>query len=1299
MIPARGRRAAAREEPDPVMPTSTPRRLPFIAAGAVVALVAGLFGGALPAQAAPALAVTSTADSDPNGACTQPGVTTQGSPATLRNAVCVANNLGGTQTVSVPAGTYTLSPALGALQVGTIPGSNITITGQGKPTIVGDGQHQVFLIDPAPVGGVRATIDGLKVTGGVDDVYGGGALLGGTSIGSPDSLTVTNSEFSGNRANTVPGNTNPGGAIQFVGGSLSVSNSLFANNDAGAGSGGAIFYQSVGTTGQALSISGSTFSGNTATATNATGGAGVAVSDPSGTASLSISGSTFSANTVTAGAGLFRGAGLWLDGGTLGVTGSTFTGNQNNTGGGAAIGVTGGTLTAQYDRITGNSGIGVANLGGTVTATRNWWGCAGGPGTTGCDTVSGTVAAAPYLTLTASAAASPITLPTSSTSITASVLVDSAGSAVPVGQLGALTGLSLTWSVSGMGSASVSPASGALTTGQASTTFSASQSGAATVTAALDHAQVTVPVQVYAPPMFTSPTSLTGVVGQAQSSVVTAMGYPTPGFAVVGTLPVGLALVDHGDGTAGLIGTPTAPAGDYTLTVSASNAAGTTTQTIAYTLNQAPAFSSAPTAQFAVGAAGSFTVTTTGRPTPAPITATGALPAGLSLTDNGDGTATIAGTPAAGSGGVATIQLRAANGVGSAATQSFTITVLEAPRITSSAQTNALVGAAFSFTVTTAHAYPVPALSLSGALPSGVTFVDNGDGTATIAGTPSGTGGSFPLGLHAVSSAGSDTAALDLVVNAAPVITLGAADLTVGDGGTAVFTAAATGFPAPTVQWIRSTDEGATYAVIPGATSTTLAFTAALAENGYRYAATFGNASGTVTTLPATLTVTLTPTITSAAGASFTAGSAGSFTVTTEGSPVPALSTASTLPGRLTFTDNGDGTATIAGTPGAGAGGTYPIAITAANGSLPDATQSFVLTVLEPAAITSPAATTFTAGASSSFTVTTSAGYPVARSLSESGVLPAGIRFVDQGDGTAVFTGTPAVGTGGVYNVTVSAANAPAPTVSQAFVLTVEEAGAITSPATLSVERGVDVDFTITTAHAYPAPTGVALTGALPNGLTFTDNGDGTATIAGRTLDPAGTSPVTLTAGAANQTLSIVVADVAPVPLPLVPPAPDGPLSGVPTSPHAGQTIVVTAAGFAAESPVTFGVYSSPVVLAVVNADAAGIATATVVIPAGYTGAHSLVAIGTAPDGSTRVLRTDIVLPGTGGGAGGGAGGAGGSGTTTGGGGSGSTASSGSASPLADTGSDITGAALLGLVLLGVGALLMMRRRARRAGA
>ncbi len=51
------------------------------------------------------------------------------------------------------------------------------------------------------------------------------------------------------------------------------------------------------------------------------------------------------------------------------------------------------------------------------------------------------------------------------------------------------------------------------------------------------------------------------------------------------------------------------------------------------------------------------------------------------------------------------------------------------------------------------------------------------------------------------------------------------------------------------------------------------------------------------------------------------------------------------LPSGVSFTDNGDGTATLAGTPAANSGGTYSLSINAANGVSPDATQSFTLTV------------------------------------------------------------------------------------------------------------------------------------------------------------------------------------------------------------------------------------------------------------------------------------------------------------------------------------------------------------------
>ncbi len=88
-----------------------------------------------------------------------------------------------------------------------------------------------------------------------------------------------------------------------------------------------------------------------------------------------------------------------------------------------------------------------------------------------------------------------------------------------------------------------------------------------------------------------------------------------------------------------------------------------------------------------------------------------------------------------------------------------------------------------------------------------------------------------------------------------PSITLQPTNQTVNAGQTATFSAAASGDPAPTVQWRVSTDGGATWANIPGVTSTTLSFTATSADNGKQYRAVFTNVAGTATTTAATLTV------------------------------------------------------------------------------------------------------------------------------------------------------------------------------------------------------------------------------------------------------------------------------------------------------------------------------------------------------------------------------------------------------------------------------------------------------------
>jgi hypothetical protein len=139
-----------------------------------------------------------------------------------------------------------------------------------------------------------------------------------------------------------------------------------------------------------------------------------------------------------------------------------------------------------------------------------------------------------------------------------------------------------------------------------------------------------------------------------------------------GTLPSGLFLASTG----AITGTPTKAMSAsliFKVTDSGSPAQSQST-TLALNIVASPAITSANNATFAVDTAGSFTVTATGSPTPT-LTESGALPSGVTFVGNGDGTATMSGTPAAGTDGSYPLTLTASNGIGAAATQSFTLEV------------------------------------------------------------------------------------------------------------------------------------------------------------------------------------------------------------------------------------------------------------------------------------------------------------------------------------------------------------------------------------------------------------------------------------------------------------------------------------------------------------------------------------------------------------------------------------------------------------------------------------------------
>lgn len=268
-------------------------------------------------------------------------------------------------------------------------------------------------------------------------------------------------------------------------------------------------------------------------------------------------------------------------------------------------------------------------------------------------------------------------------------------------------------------------------------------------------------------------------------------------------------------------------------------------------VTEAPTITSANSATFTVGAAGSFTVTATGSPAPS-LSESGTLPSGVSFNTT---SGVLSGTPATGTGGIYTITFTASNGTSPDATQAFTLTVDQAPKITSANSTGFTAGAAGSFTVT-ATGYPTPTMSLaSGTLPSGVSF---DAATGVLSGNPAaGTGGTYTLTFKATNGISPDaTQTSTLTVQFAPIVTTQPADQPVPARSTATFTAAANGSPTPSVQWQVSTDDGASWSNIRGATSATYSFTARATDNGSRYRAIFTNSLGSVTSNAATLTIT-----------------------------------------------------------------------------------------------------------------------------------------------------------------------------------------------------------------------------------------------------------------------------------------------------------------------------------------------------------------------------------------------------------------------------------------------------------
>ena len=161
-------------------------------------------------------------------------------------------------------------------------------------------------------------------------------------------------------------------------------------------------------------------------------------------------------------------------------------------------------------------------------------------------------------------------------------------------------------------------------------------------------------------------------------------------------------------------------------------------------------------------------------------------------------------------------------------------------------------------------------------------------------------------------------------------------------GQTATFTVAATGVPAPTVQWQVHTLSS--WSDISGATNYTLPVLAGVGDDGKQYRAVLTNAAGTVTSNAATLHIGVSPHFTSTSEMTIPVGLTSGISVIATGSPAPTYwITAGSLPSGVTLNAS---TGLFMGTPAAGTSGNWPVTILATNGIGTPATQAFSLKVV-----------------------------------------------------------------------------------------------------------------------------------------------------------------------------------------------------------------------------------------------------------------------------------------------------------------------------------------------------------------
>ncbi|HEY5357254.1 MAG TPA: putative Ig domain-containing protein [Streptosporangiaceae bacterium] len=340
-----------------------------------------------------------------------------------------------------------------------------------------------------------------------------------------------------------------------------------------------------------------------------------------------------------------------------------------------------------------------------------------------------------------------------------------------------------------------------------------------------------------------------------------------------------------------------------------------------------------------------------------------------------------------------------------------------------------------NFRITTSGT-PIPSIAETGILPQGITFTDNGDGTATLSGlVPEVNYGKVEVTITASNGVGSSAVQHFILYTKAGLIVpkfVGSHSETVTYGVTAEpVTILAVGHPPPRILHTGRPPEGMHFSEASNGTELMIYGTPQKSAVGTYTIMLHAHSKAGAVTEAFTVNVIKAPTLDKLqATRVVNEGASVNLTITARGFTTPTLGETGILPSGIGFADNGDGTASITGTPAPGTSGSYPVSITATN---PQgvASQSITLVVAVTPSITSANTATARVGNSFSFSFTAT-GFP-APIISKTGRLPDGIHLTLNNRG---LTGTPFKGTQGDYPITITATN-HAGTTTQQFTLVV----------------------------------------------------------------------------------------------------------------------------------------------------------------------------------------------------------------------------------------------------------------------